>query len=110
MLIKGKKILYLVQSTPMISIGNKSFITDVIKVSGQNSITKDFNSYYPTISEEFAIKSNPDVVVVSFYSDTQLIKKFFPNSKIIFMSQEQNDIINRPGPRINKSIKFFANL
>ncbi|MBO5948469.1 ABC transporter substrate-binding protein [bacterium] len=107
---KPKDILYLVQVQPMITVGKESFITDVIKVSGQNSITKDFNSYYPTISEEFAIKSNPDVVVVSFYSDTQLIKKFFPNAKIIFMSQEQNDIINRPGPRINKSIKFFADL
>ena len=107
---KPKDILYLVQVQPMITVGKESFITDVIKVSGQNSITKDFNSYYPTISEEFAIKSNPDVVVVSFYSDTQLIKKFFHNAKIIFMSQEQNDIINSTGPRINKSIKFFADL
>ena len=33
----GKKILYLVQVQPMIAIGNKSFITDIIEKSGNYS-------------------------------------------------------------------------
>ena len=40
----------------------------------------------------------------------RLLKKLFPNAKIHFLTPEENDIINRPGPRIYKSVEFFANL
>lgn len=102
------KILYLVQVYPMITIGKKSFITDIIDKSGNSSVTKDIDEYYPIISEEFAVKSAPDVIILSFYSDTKRLKELFPNTKIIYMSQEENDIINRPGVRIDKSVEFFA--
>lgn len=105
-----KKILYLIQTTPMITIGNKSFITDVIEKSGNISVTQNINSYYPTISEEFCIAQKPDVIVISFKADTTRIKKLFPKSKIIFTTSEQNNIINRPGVRIHKSVEFFAQL
>ena len=38
------------------------------------------------------------------------IKKLFPDAKIIFINEEQNDIINRPGPRVYKSVEFFSDL
>ena len=107
---KGKKILYLVQSTPMISIGKKSFITDIIDKSGNISITKNIDAFYPTISEEFAIMQKPDVIVLSFHFDEKRIKKLFPNAKIYFMNTNENDIVNRPGPRIYKSVEFFSSL
>jgi len=105
-----KRILYLVQTEPMITIGQKSFISDVIKKSGHISITADINSYYPVVTEEFLIQEMPDVIVVSNFTDNSRIKKLFPNTKIIVMPEELNDIINRPGPRIYKSVEFFAEL
>ena len=105
-----KKVLYLVQTTPMITVGEKSFISDIINKSGNISVTKDINSYYPVITEEFAIKSKPDVIVVSNFTDNTRVKKLFPKTKIIVMTELQNDIINRPGPRIYKSVEFFAGL
>ena len=107
---RNKKILYLVQTTPMISIGKKSFISDIIDKSGNISVTKDLNSFYPIISEEYAIAQKPDIIVLSFFSSDERIKKLFPNAKIIFINNEQNDIINRPGPRIYKSVEFFSEL
>ncbi len=104
------KILYLIQVTPMISIGKKSFITDVIQKSGNISVTSGINSFYPTISEEFAISVQPDVVVLTSHADIKKIKKFFPKAEIVVMSKEENDIINRPGARIYKSVEFFAKL
>ena len=106
----GKKILYLVQVQPMIAIGNKSFITDIIEKSGNYSVTSGLSSFYPVISEEYAIKTKPDIVVLSFFSDDSEVKRFFPNAKIIKMTKEQNDIINRPGPRVYKSVEFFSSL
>lgn len=107
---KGKRILYLVQVQPMITIGKKSFITDIIEKSGNYSATSGLNSFYPVISEEYAIKSNPDIIVLSFFSDDSEVKRFFPKTKIIKMTKEQNDIINRPGPRVYKSVEFFSRL
>ncbi len=105
-----KRILYLVQTEPMITIGKKSFISDVIKNSGNTSITANIDSYYPIVTEEFLIRENPDIIVVSNFTDNSKIKKIFPNTKIIVMPNELNDIINRPGPRVYKSVEFFAEL
>lgn len=104
----NKKILYLVQTQPLITIGKKSFITDYIEKSGNHSITRDLNAYYPTISEEFAISQKPDVVIISFYCDDKIVKRLFRESKIVRTSTEENDIINRPGPRLHKAVEFFA--
>ena len=104
----NKKILYLIQSEPMISIGRKSFITDIIEKSGNHSISSDIDAFYPIISEEYAIASQPDIVILSFSANENRIKKLFPKAQIIYMTPEENDIVNRPGPRIYKSVEFFA--
>lgn len=105
-----KKILYLVQPDPMITIGNGSFISSVINKSGHKCVTDKLNSDYPVISKEFAIKSKPDIVIVTFKTDLKPLKKMFPQSKIIFLTKEQRDILDRPGPRIYRSVKFFSEL
>ncbi len=105
-----KKILYIIQLNPLITIGSESFITDIIKKSGHSSVTESIPQYYPSISTEFAIKSNPDVVVVSFPSDHKRLQKLFPNSNILYLSDAQRDIINRSGPRIYEAVKLFAEL
>lgn len=106
----GKKVLYIVQTGPMITVGKKSFITDIIEKSGNHSITAELNSYYPVILEEYAIKLKPDVVVLGAFTDENEAKRYFPNTKIVKMSLEENDIINRPGPRVYKSVEFFSRL
>lgn len=105
-----KKILYLIQLNPLITIGSKSFISDIIKTSGQKSVTADLTAFYPAVSAEYILKLNPDVIVVSTKSDNTLLKKLFPNTKIIYLTKEQNDLVNRPATRIDKAVKFFAEL
>jgi len=105
-----KKILYLVETMPLITIGKNSFITDIIEKSGHISVTSNINSYYPVILEEYAIKQRPDVIVLSHYCDDERIKKFFPNAKVLQLSKDENDIINRPGPRVYEAVEFFSRL
>lgn len=107
---KAKKILYLVQPEPMITVGNKSFISDMITKSGNVSITADINSYYPVINEEFAVLQKPDVVVLGFMTESFRIKKLFPNAKIVVINRLQSNYINRPGPNIYKAVEFFSSL
>lgn len=105
-----KKILYLIQLNPLITIGNKSFISDIIKTSGQKSATEDLNAFYPAVSAEYLLQLNPDIIIVSIKSDDTTLKKLFPDKKIIYLTKEQNDLINRPATRINKAVKFFSEL
>lgn len=105
-----KNILYVIQTQPLITIGSKSFLTDVIEKSGNISATKDILGHYPSILKEYAISLKPDVVVVGPYCDIKDLKILFPTSKLITMTKRQNDMINRPGPRIDEAVRFFSSL
>ena len=107
----NKKILYVVQTDPIMTPAKYSFINDIVEKSGNKLVAGNINSYYPVISEEFLINQKPDIIVIDYYCrDFKRIKKLFPNTKIIKMTEEESDIIDRPGPRIWKSVEFFANL
>ena len=105
-----KHILYVVQTKPLITIGKESFITDIIKQSGNISVTSDINYYYPEVNVEYLMKKNPDIIIICFPSDTSQIKKLFPNTKIVYLNNYQRDIIMRPGPRIYEAVKLFGSL
>ncbi|MBE7704353.1 MAG: hypothetical protein E7Z90_00915 [Cyanobacteria bacterium SIG29] len=105
-----KKILYIVQTEPLITIGEKSFITDIIEKSGHKSVTADIDHYYPNITLEYAMKMSPDIVIVCFPTEMNKIKKLLPNSKFIYLTENERDIINRSGPRVYEAVKLFANL
>ena len=105
-----KRILYLVQTNPMITTGSKSFITDIIRKSGHIAVTEDIPYYYPGITFEYAIKTNPDIIICGFYSDTSTLKRLFPNAKILYLDEKQLDIINRGGPRVYEAVKLFSEL
>ena len=107
---KTKKILYVVQTAPLITVGKQSFITDVISKSGHKSITSHIDHYYPTISLEYALKSSPDVIIICFGTETQQMKLLFPQAEFIYLTKEQQDLINRPAPRIWQAVKFFSQI
>lgn len=107
----NKKILYVVSMEPFMVVGGKSFITDVIEKSGNISVTKNINTYYPVISMEYAVAKKPDIIVLDYYCFSNgKLEKLFPNTKIINMTKVQSDIIDRPAARIYKSVEFFAKL
>ena len=105
-----KRILYVVQTEPLITIGEKSFITDIIEKSGHTSVTSDIEHYYPNITLEYAMKMNPDVVIICFPTNVEKIQKLLPNAKFLYLTEAERDIINRSGPRVYEAVKLFANL
>jgi iron complex transport system substrate-binding protein len=104
-----KTILYVIQSQPLITIGSKSFLTDAIRLSGNISVSAGIPVQYPSISLEHAIKLKPDYIVMGPFADMTYLKPFFnnKNTKFVEMTGIQNDVINRPGPRIREAIEFF---
>ena len=108
---QNKRILYIIQTDPIMTPAKQSFINDVIEKSGNVLITGKINSYYPAVSEEYLISQKPDIIVLDNHCrESARLRKIFPNIKIIQMTEEESDIIDRPGPRIWKSVEFFVNL
>ena|GEM_PF-1228364 len=108
-----KKILYLIQTSPIITIGKNSYITDVIARSGNISVTGDLNGEYPPVSKEYIASLSPDIIVVDNYDSTDKLddlKAFHKNAKFIQLKQAQKDVINRPGPRVIEGVKIFREL
>ncbi|MBQ2644223.1 ABC transporter substrate-binding protein [bacterium] len=105
-----RKILYLIQINPIITIGNKSYISDVIRKSGQENVTDEIDAFYPVVTNEYIIKTKPDIIIVSDKTGYKKLERLFPHARIIYLTEDENSKINRPGPRINESIKFFANI
>lgn len=104
-----KKILYVISMKPFRTIGAKSFISSVITESGHNSVTQELNTDYPVISLEYVINKKPDIVILDYHCvETKDVKLFFPKAKIIKMTKDEADIIDRPSPRVYKSVEFFA--
>ena len=50
-------------STPLMTIGNKSFLNDFIYYAGGRNITSKMNKGYFNVSEEWVIKTNPNVII-----------------------------------------------
>ncbi|MBQ4646179.1 MAG: ABC transporter substrate-binding protein [Candidatus Gastranaerophilales bacterium] len=105
-----KKILYIVQFNPLITVGKQSYINDVIEQSGHINVASDINFHYPNITLEYAIKKEPEIIVLCYSDKNDEIKKYFPKAKIIKLTTQEQDLINRPGPRIWQAVKIFSKM
>lgn len=105
-----KKILYLLQAEPFITIGKNSFITELIQLSGHISVTSTLPYTYPTVSLEYLLTTAPDIIILWQKSSNNELKKLFPTAQIYNLTQEQRDLLSRPSPRIPQAIKTFATL
>ncbi len=103
-----KKILYIIQTEPFITIGAKSYITDVVEKSGNISVTSNLEYHYPAVNTEYLINTKPDIVIAHPASNADNLKKLFPKTPIIYLKKSQQDIIERPGPRIYEAIRLFS--
>lgn len=101
-----------VWNAPYMSVGNTSFIHDVIQTSGAQNIFSDIETGYPVVSEESIIARNPDVIFLPSDSPETIetIRKrtgwnsinAVKNGKIYKID---GDIISRPGPRVVDAIE-----
>ena len=58
------KVLVVIWYDPVITVGNKSFISDVISAAGAESITADMDQAWPQISMEEVMRRSPDRVLL----------------------------------------------
>jgi len=106
---KPKNILFVIQPEPLISVGKRSYISDIIKQAGQINILDNLDNDYPRINLEYVIKRNPDLIIVWDEMTEDYLKKYL-HSKFVILKPAESDSINRPGPGVVNAVKFFSNL
>jgi cobalamin transport system substrate-binding protein len=110
------RVLYVLQIGPLITVGSRTFINDLLTLAGSDSISASEAADYPQFSLETVIARAPEVIVAPTShggggpSDEELAKAFAPtpairNRRIVRVNP---DLVTRPGPRIIDGLEGLA--
>ena len=111
--LREKKVFWQVYDEPLMTVGNSSFINDIIENAGGKNIFDDIDQAYPVINMEEVIKRQPEffVCVQNYSKQTdEEIKKRFGVEKIILINPQDEDIYVRPGPRCVEAVEKLADV
>jgi len=116
---KRPLVFYEVWHEPLMTIGPNTLIKEIISLSGGRCLTASGTGEYPSISEEWIIEQNPDIMVHSYGAgmdntptpEVILNRKgwqgvnFVRNQRVIGVD---SNLITRPGPRLVDAIEQLA--
>jgi cobalamin transport system substrate-binding protein len=63
--IRPVRLLFVYQTSPIVSPGPGTFTDELIQMAGGNSLTRDFSVSYPRLSLEQVIRLDPEVLILS---------------------------------------------
>ncbi len=116
------KVYHEIWSDPFMSVGNGTFVNDIITLAGGQNIFENATDAYPVVSSEAIIELNPDVMVFptqmgveSFWGNYSTVAaragwadiNAVKNGKMYTVS---GDIIDEPGPRQVDSLEIMAKI
>lgn len=116
-LSKRPTVLWVVWDNPLITVGKKSFINDIIKLAGGSNIAGNINKSYVSVSKEWIVYNSPQVIICPFLSSSRLHdnKNFLNITTIpavknnrIYGNLDEN-ILYILGPRILDAISMIHN-
>lgn len=110
------RVLYVLQTGPLITAGRNTFINDLIVLAGGASISGDEAFDYPQFSRETVVARAPEVIVAPSSHGTELVKESdlwrdFPTTPAIRSNRivwVNPDLVDRPGPRIVEGLEKLA--
>jgi len=112
-----KRVLFVVWTQPLISVGKHTFIADALRLAGATSIV-DSGQDWPQVSLEEVARLQPDLLVFAeshseSASPTVEALATLPGWSIVEAVSERriaviSDAVNRPAPRIVSAIEDLA--
>lgn len=105
------RVFVQISREPLFTIGKQSFLTEIIRIAGGESVTEAVETGYPKLSKETALAMDPDVIILSASDDNREPNEVFKNSKAVkngHVFSVDADILSRPGPRIADAIEQIA--
>ena len=120
--IKGMapvRMLYVLNSQPLITVGPGSFIDQVIRMAGGGNVAAKSATPYPRLSMEAVLQEDPEVLVFPVgkaegisESEQQTWRQWFTMTAVKQgrLHQISADWLNRPGPRIARGLAALAEI
>lgn len=113
------RLLYVLNSQPLMTVGPGSFIHQLIELAGAENIGAVTGQAYPRISMEEVLKQNPDVIIFPV-GDSEGIPELEQQQwerwqginavRTRRLYQIDSRLVDRPGPRIVEGLERLAGL
>lgn len=103
------RVLFLLGTEPLITVGGGTFMDDLITRAGGRSISTEAGGEYPQYSMETAVAKQPEVIFVQF-DEKQLPDRLkqTPAGRNNRVYHLDDDLVSRPGPRIVDGLEQMA--
>jgi iron complex transport system substrate-binding protein len=110
------RVLYVLQTGPLITAGRNTFINNLINIAGGKSISGDETADYPQFSRETVVARAPEIIVAPSIHGAELVKESdlrrdfattpaIRSNRIVWVTP---DLVDRPGPRIVEGLEQLA--
>jgi iron complex transport system substrate-binding protein len=116
--LTAKRVLYILNSQPLITVGPGSFIHQMIGLVGGVNIAAQAGMAYPRLSMETVLKEDPEVLIFPSgevetvpRSEQQQWRRWGSLSAVKQQRfhEVSSNLLNRPGPRIVEGLEQLAN-
>jgi iron complex transport system substrate-binding protein len=116
-IIDSPKVYIEIGATPIMTIGNLSYINDLIRYAGAKNVFCDIDREYIVTNSEELIKRNPDIIVILHpLARKAQVKKRLGWSQINAVKKNRiydelnPDYFFRPGPRFIYGVEDLSNI
>lgn len=105
-----KKVFYCIWHDPIMTVGEKSFVGDMISLSGGDNVAKNLKTSFGKYSIESLITKNPEYLIFPESTYKKVNLNLFPWSKLKAVKEKKIIIVNddrflRPAPRVFQAIE-----
>lgn len=113
------RVLYVLNSEPLITVGPGSFIHQVIELAGGSNVAARARVAYPRLSMEEVLKEDPELILFptgraeGIAGDEELRWQRWATLSAVNLKRlyrVPNDVLNRPGPRIIRGLESLARI
>lgn len=112
---KPVRVFVQISREPLYTIGKTSFVTDLVRRAGGESVTANVETAYPKINRETALAAEPEAILLSFdesmgtgNSEPDEAFKNSPAVKNYRVYKINGDLMTRPSARIVDLIEQIA--
>jgi len=114
--LKKKKVYLEIWNNPYMSVGENTYLNNLIEEVGGINIAKKAKGDWPILSQEFIITENPEVIIIAYMGQNieEILNRpgwenidAVKNKRIYYINP---DLIFRLGPRIIEGMEELFNL